>query len=294
MIEFRCKSCQKLLHVKEERAFVKYTCPACGAPVEVPLPVKTEQEPVPMAAPAESTLQPAGPKKRSLAGLVGMALAVVSLAFCWFAPVGIPAAVIGLVLVAIGLVKAFQHKTGLVLPIIGAYISLGALVSAVMIPGASLGPTTSGGHSEEQVPAPQHNDYVSALPSPAADPYKPSAHESGDTADKFPFTSQDLDSVLGQPLDVLGGWRRYGSEQFVCLAAQFQGDSLVIQASIGGAGTLFFSGFVSSSLFTRAESDGLTGAAGSVGRVHVGRFWVTTKTITGGWANLEMRLDIHH
>jgi formylglycine-generating enzyme required for sulfatase activity/tetratricopeptide (TPR) repeat protein len=165
MIEFRCDNCHALLQATDQQAGGRGTCPKCGTKFEVPIAVNHARQAIrPSVTPVPAS--PTVVKRRSNAGMAGLGLAIVSLTFCWFAPVGIPAAAVGLVLAGVSLLYAFRfRKTRLGFPIVGIWFSVTALIVAITLAATATGTSSSSestdiNRSGTRVPDPKAKEHL--------------------------------------------------------------------------------------------------------------------------------------
>ena len=99
-IEFRCSQCNALLRTPDDAAGRTAMCPKCAANLAVPTPEKPPEY-IPAAPPGEASPRQFSPgETKAIASLV---LGVCGLCFFHCCPIGLPCALVGLVMGGYGI-----------------------------------------------------------------------------------------------------------------------------------------------------------------------------------------------
>lgn len=218
MILFNCPHCGKPLRVKMEAAGKRGRCPGCNGEMQAPGPAP--QPPVDSLnqLAADVTDQPAfapqvghvrqkrahaaahGGKAPSGLGIASLVLGALAAIICWVPLIGIlgiPGAVMGLVLGIVGiLVASIGGKSGIGLPVAGAAICVFALIMAMASTG--VGVAAIGGAAREAGPS---------QPTPGPSPVKVEyvSHREADFGAvlTFRFTNVGNSAISGLKGDIL-------------------------------------------------------------------------------------------
>lgn len=139
-IEFRCPQCQTLLRTPDETKGRQAVCPQCSKEMKVPYisaPSK-RHPPAPEYEPPPASVPPSTPAEQM--AITSFVLGILSLCFSCCCLIGMPMAIIGLVLGIKGLES--RHRglaiAGIVLSAIGILANLGVTTLKLLIDGGVL------------------------------------------------------------------------------------------------------------------------------------------------------------
>jgi len=139
-IEFRCTQCQTLLRTPDDTAGRRAVCPKCGLQMDVPVPEPEAPVEVlhgPYAAPDDYGPQPASPSAPAQMAITSLILGIVSLCFSCCCLIGLPTAIVGIVLGNRGLES--RHRgfaiAGIVLSVLGLLAALGMTIANLIVGG---------------------------------------------------------------------------------------------------------------------------------------------------------------